>query len=98
MIDKELLKNYANKLMFDMKDEEYETLQKEFEVILKQMDLIGQIENISNAVPMFFPFPNEEASLRIDEVDEINTLTVDEVLDNAKYKAKDQIKVPKVVD
>ena len=30
MITKEKLKNYAGKLMFDMADEEYETLQKEF--------------------------------------------------------------------
>ena len=41
MVTKELLKSYANKLMFDMDDSEYETLLKEFDVILKQMDLIG---------------------------------------------------------
>ena len=46
MITKEKLKNYANKLMFDMNDEEYETLQKEFDVVLKQMDLIGNIEDM----------------------------------------------------
>lgn len=98
MIDKKLLKSYANKLMFDMNDEEYDTLQNEFSIILKQMDLIGKIENISDVEPMFFPFPNDEATLRDDEVDEINTLTVDEVLDNTKFQAKDQVKVPKVVD
>ena len=40
MIEKEKLKDYAHKLMFDMNDEEYKTLQEEFETILKQMDLI----------------------------------------------------------
>lgn len=35
MIEKEKLKQYANKLMFDMDDSEYQTLQEEFEVILK---------------------------------------------------------------
>ena len=38
MITKELLKKYASKLMFDMKDEEYETLQKEFDVMLKRIE------------------------------------------------------------
>ena len=45
MIEKEKLKKYAKLLMFDMKEEEYETLQEEFEIILKQMDLIEQIPN-----------------------------------------------------
>ena len=96
MIEKEKLKSYANKLMFDMKDEEYETLQKEFEVILKQMDLIGKIPNISDVSPMTFPFPNPDASLREDEVGDY--LTVSEVLENAKHQVNDQVKVPKVVD
>ena len=47
MIEKEKLEMYAEKLLFKMNDSEYETLQQEFEVILKQMDLIGKIEGIS---------------------------------------------------
>ena len=96
MIEKEKLKSYANKLMFDMKDEEYKTLQEEFEVILKQMDLIENIPNISEVEPMTFPFKNEDASLREDEITDY--LTVGEVLENAKHQIDDQVKVPKVVD
>jgi len=96
MIEKEKLKSYANKLMFDMNDEEYETLQKEFEVILKQMDLIGKIPNISEVQPMTFPFKNMDASLRDDEVGDY--LTVSEVLANCKHQVNDQVKVTKVVD
>lgn len=98
MIEKEKLKKYANKLMFDMEDSEYETLQEEFDTILKQMDLIGQIENIKDVEPLFFPFKNTDAVLREDEIDEVETLTVDEVLANAKNVLKDQVKVPKVVE
>jgi len=98
MITKEMLKKYANKLMFDMNDEEYETLLEEFDVILKQMDLIGEIENISNVVPMTFPYINNDASLSEDEVIENDALTIDEVLSNAKSTAKDQVKVPRVVE
>ena len=36
-LEKSKLKDYANKLTFDMNDEEYKTLQEEFEIILKQM-------------------------------------------------------------
>ena len=35
MIEKEKLKKYAKLLMFDMDEEEYSTLQEEFDIILK---------------------------------------------------------------
>ena len=66
MITKEKLKSYANKLMFDMKDEEYETLLKEFHVVLKQMELIGNIKDIETVEPMTFPFELDEVELRND--------------------------------
>ena len=96
MIAKEKLKDYANKLMFDMDDEEYTTLQEEFDIILKQMDLIGNIPNISKIEPMTFPFKLEEASLREDEVGDY--LVVNEVLENAHHQVNDQVKVPRVVE
>lgn len=98
MIEKEKLKKYANKLMFDMEDSQYSTLQEEFDTALKQMDLISKIPNISSVEPMFFPFINEDVELREDVVIENDELTVDEVLMNAKSVSKDQVKVPKVVE
>lgn len=96
MITKEALKKYANLLMFDMSDEEYQTLEEEFEVILKQMDLIGKIDGIENVKPMHFPIENYNISLRNDT--NINNLDVKEVLQNAKEVASNQVKVPKVVE
>ena len=96
MIEKEKLKDYAKKLMFDMDEEEYTTLQEEFDIILKQMDLIGKIPNIKDVEPMTFPFKNEDISLREDVVGDY--LTVGEVLSNVKHQIDDQVKVPKVVD
>ena len=95
MIEKEKLKEYANKLMFDMNDEEYSVLQAEFEVILKQMDLIGKIPDIDKVSPMTFPFKNSDVELREDKVGDY--LTVSEVLENTKHQVDDQVKVPKVV-
>lgn len=99
MIDKKdlKLKEYAHKLMFDMEEKEYETLYEEFDVILRQMDLIEKIPNIKDVNPMTFPFRiDNERSLREDEIGDY--LTTGEVLQNAKHQVNDQVKVPKVVD
>ena len=96
MITKEQLKNYANKLMFDMEDNEYETLVKEFDVILKQMDLIGEIKEIEGLEPMTFPFELDDVELRCDEV--IRTISREDALKNADSKTDAEIKVPKVVE
>ena len=42
-MNKETLKSLAHNLLFDMKDEEYETLSKEFDIILKQMKYCGKM-------------------------------------------------------
>lgn len=96
MITKEKLKNYAGKLMFDMDDAEYETLQKEFDVILKQMDLIGNIENISDVEPMTFPFELDSVELRNDE--DSRNIEIEDALSNTGSKKGREIRVPKVVD
>lgn len=96
MIEKDKLKEYAQKLMFDMNEEEYDTLQKEFDVILRQMDIIDKIPNLHEVEPMTFPFLLEDRSLREDEVRDY--LTVGEVLANTKHQVNDQVKVPKVVE
>ena len=96
MITKEKLKNYAGKLMFDMADEEYETLQKEFDVISKYMDLFGEIENIENVEPMTFPFELDNLELR-DDSDSRN-IEIEDALSNTGSKKGREIRVPKVVD
>ena len=96
MITKEKLKDYANKLMFDMNDEEYETLQKEFDVILKERDLIGNIENITSVEPMTFPFELDSVELRSDL--ESRNIEIEDALSNTGSKKGREIRVPKVVD
>ncbi len=96
MIKKEKLQEYAKKLMFDMKDEEYETLAKEFEIITKKMDIIGEIDNLDQIQPMTFPFPLENVSLREDVAS--NTINIEDIKVNAKELENDQVKIPKVVE
>ncbi len=94
-----MLKDYARKLMFDMEDKEYDTLQDEFEIILKQMELIENIKDIKKRqnhcfILMFLM----KQKLRCDEVNEMEMLSVSEVLANTEHQVRDQVKVPRVVD
>ena len=94
-ITRDNIQDYALKLMFRMKDEEFDTFEKEFETILKHMDLIGQIDGIEKVEPMTFPFINKDVKYRKDEP--INTITTEEAVENAKDVVYDEVKVPKVV-
>lgn len=97
-VNKETLKLAAEKLLFDMEDEQYETLLNEFHVILKQLELMDNIENLSSYTPISFPYIDEDFSLlRDDEVIEETLLNKEEVLENAKDVRDGQIKLPKVV-
>lgn len=96
MITKEKLKNYAGKLMFDMKDEEYETLLNEFDVILKYMDLIGKIDNIDEVEPMTFPYELENVEYRDDN--ESRNIDIEDALRNAGNVKGREVRVPKVVE
>lgn len=95
-MNKETLVMLANKLMFDMLDSEYETLLDEFNIILKQMDLIGKIDGIEQKEPMIYPFKLENVSLREDEVKE--ELEIDDILLNSGSTLYNQVKLPKVVE
>ena len=96
MLTKDKLKNYANKLMFDMNDEEYETLAKEFDVIEKYMDLIANIDNIGKVEPMTFPFELNNVELRNDK--ESRNISIEDALSNTGSKKGREICVPKVVE
>ncbi len=93
--DIELLKKCANNLMFDMSSEQYELLLKEFDVITKQMEVLGEIEGLDNITPMTFPFDVTTSYLREDVPED--GLSKEEVLRNAKDIVEGQIKLPKVV-
>jgi len=94
-VDKQMLKEAANKLMFDMEDSQYETLLKEFSVVLNNMELIGKIKGVDDATPMTFPFEVSNDFLREDVA--VEPLKRDEALKNASEVVEGQIRLPKVV-
>ena len=89
------LKDLAMRLKFDMNDDEYRTLQEEFEVILSQMELLGNIEGLDEVEPMTFPYTVYAKVVRDDEVGEL--MSYDEIFSNIKNSRFNQIRVPKVV-
>ena len=95
-MNKETLVMLANKLMFTMEDCEYDTLLEEFDIMIKQMDLIGEIKGIENVEPMVYPFTLEDRCLREDTV--VDELEIDDILSNSGSNLYNQVKVPKVVE
>lgn len=95
-MDKEMLKELASKLMFNMNDSEYDTLLEEFIVILKQMDLIGNIKDIEKVEPMVYSNEKNIASLRDDQV--LEELDIEDILKNSGSNLYNQVKLPKVVE
>ena len=79
-----------------MDENEYDTLSDEFEVILKQMDLIGKIDNIEKVEPLIYPFPLDNVKMREDEV--IDELPIEDILKNSGSNLYNQVKLPKVVE
>ena len=94
-IDKNTLKKAAEKLMFTMSEDQYDTLLKEFDIFLQQLDIISEIPNVDDAEPMIFPFEVSTSFLREDIAD--TPLEQKEVLKNASDVEDGKIRLPKVV-
>lgn len=94
-VTKEVLKTTANKLMFDMSDEQYDNLVKEFDILIKQMNLIGEIDGVDTAEPMTFPFEVTNDFLREDVAS--TPESKEEILKNSADVVDGQIRLPKVV-
>lgn len=98
MIDKNKLNDLANRLMFKMEDGQYDTLLREFDITLKQMEFIGNIKDIEKVNPMFYPFDLEldDSYLREDTFN--NEIDFNSMLINVKDYEGSKVKVPKVVE
>ena len=94
-ITMDVLKDAANRLLFDMSEEQYRTLYEEFGILTKQMAKIGEIKGLEDYQPMTFPFDCTTSYLREDVAEK--PLPRDEALKNAGNKQDNEIKLPKVV-
>ena len=94
-IDKAVLKDASHRLLFDISDEEMKLLLSEFDILVKQFELLKDIENVNEVKPMTFPYEIFNDYLREDIPSDV--LTKEEALKNAKNVKDGQIKLPKVV-
>ncbi|MBQ4583469.1 MAG: Asp-tRNA(Asn)/Glu-tRNA(Gln) amidotransferase subunit GatC [Bacilli bacterium] len=93
---KEMVDDYANKLLIGLTEEENKLVLDEFEQIDKQIDLINEIPNIENVTPMTHALDNFVTFLRDDEAKTSDD--IDDILANAKDVEGREIQIPKVVD
>lgn len=98
MINREILDKLAKNLMFKMNEEEYATLEKEFDITLKQMELISNIKDIDKVEPMFYPFDLELDDSYLREDNYSNEIDFNSMLVNVKEYEGSKVKVPKVVE
>ena len=94
-VDKEVLKEVADKLHINLSEEEYEMLFDMLETINKEMEVINHIEGIDDVEPMTFPFDVSNSFLREDK--SVTPLNREEALKNASDVIDGQISLPKVI-
>ena len=92
----EMVKDYADKLLIGLTDEETKMVLDEFDTIDKNIDLINKIPNIDKVEPMTHCLDRTIDNLREDEIED--SVYIDELLSNSDDTMDDQIKVPKVVE
>ena len=95
MFTKEMIKDYADKLLFELSDEQVDTLLEEFSVIKDNMDIIANISNIDKVNPLSFPQEIYIDRLRDDK--EIHNIDSSDALKNSDDVIEDVISIPKVV-
>ena len=92
-MDKKAIKEYAEHLMFKLSDDEIDSIDKDFEVLNAQLDLLNHIDT-EGVEEMIFPFDVKTEYLREDKADHI--LTKEEALYNAPKVKEGHFVVPKV--
>lgn len=93
---REMVIDYADKLLIGLTEEETNMVLDEFEIIDKNIDLINQIPNIDKVEPMSHCLDNFEYVLREDEIEESSD--IDDLLSNCDDYLDREVKVPKVVE
>ena len=93
---KEMIDDYADKLLIGLTEEERTNIQEEFDEIEKNMDLINQIPNIKDTEPLSYPFEMIIDDLRSDDK-VMEEIPIDDLLRNCDQYEGREVEVPKVV-
>ena len=91
---KEMVDDYADKLLIGLTKEENKMVLDEFDIIDANLDLVTKIPNIEEVEPMTHCLDDFEYVLREDVVEE--SVPIEDLLRNADETDGDEIQVPKV--
>lgn len=92
---KEMVDDYADKLLIGLTEEENKMVLEEFEIIDETINAINEIDGIEEVEPMTHTLDDFEYELREDVVEE--SCTIDEILQNCDVHNGREVEVPKVV-
>lgn len=92
---KEMVDDYADKLLIGLTPEENKMVLDEFDIIDKQINIINDIPGIEKVEPMTHALDDFEFELREDVVEE--SIPIEELLQNCKDSTAREVQVPKVV-
>lgn len=91
----EMVKDYANKLLIGLTEEETNMVLEEFSIIDENINKINAIEGIEKVEPMTHCLDRYIEELRDDEVEE--SLEITDILKNCDLHNDREVIVPKVV-
>lgn len=92
---KEMVDEYAEKLLIGLTEEENKMVLEEFQTIDASLDLVNKIPGIEKVTPMTHCLDDFEYVLREDEIEE--SIPVEDALKNSDVTEDREIVVPKVV-
>lgn len=92
---KEMVNDYAEKLIIGLTEEENQMVLDEFDIIDKNIDIINNIEGIEDVEPMSWCLDDFEYELREDIAEE--SIDIDDLLSNCDDYRSNEVRVPKVV-
>ena len=92
---KEMVDEYADKLLIGLTPEENKMVLDEFEIIDKNCDVVNEIEGIEKVEPMTHALDDFEVVLRDDIAEE--SVPVEELLSNCDQVNDREVELPKVV-
>ena len=92
---KEMVDNYALKLLIGLTPEENKMVLDEFDIIDHNIDLINEIPGISEVEPMTHCLDDFTCELREDEI--VESVPIDDLLRNSDDVEDREIVVPRVV-
>lgn len=92
---KDMVNDYANKLLIGLTDEETNMVLEEFSIIDENINKINNIEGLDKVEPMTHCLDRYITELRSDKKEE--SISINEILSNCEKHNEREIQLPKVV-